>query len=72
MEMVELEQLSNEEVQELFVLIKEHYHATDSNRAMSLLEHWEKEAKNFVKVMPTDYKKALERLANEKKEKQTA
>jgi glutamate synthase (ferredoxin) len=72
MEMVELEELDKEEVQELFILIKDHYHATDSNRAMSLLENWEKEAKHFVKVMPTDYKKALERLAKEKKEKQTA
>ena len=35
--------------------------------AKRILEDWENQRNFFVKVMPTDYKKALQRLAEEKK-----
>ena len=38
---------------------------TNSPLAKRLLADWENESKHFIKVMPTDYKKALQRLAEE-------
>jgi len=70
-EMVELESPSGTDVQELFELVNNHYHATESSRALELLNDWNKKAQAFVKVMPTDYKRALERIAAEKEVKQT-
>jgi len=71
LEMVELEEMTQEESLEIFSLIKDHYHATESSKAMSLLENWEEAQKSFVKVMPTEYKRALARLAGEQTAKQT-
>ena len=31
-----------------------------------MLDDWENQQKQFIKVMPTDYKKALQRLSEEK------
>ena len=39
---------------------------TNSPLAKNILENWELQKGHFVKVMPTDYKKALERLSQEK------
>jgi glutamate synthase (ferredoxin) len=39
---------------------------TNSPLAKRILEDWENQRGHFVKVMPTDYKKALQRLAEEK------
>ena len=71
LEMVELESMSEEESLEIFGLIKDHYYATDSSKAMSILKNWEEEQKSFVKVMPTEYKRALARLAEEQNIKET-
>ena len=71
LEMVELETMEEEEALEIFSLIKDHYHATESVTALGLLENWEDSKKSFVKVMPTEYKRALARLADEQNVKQT-
>ncbi len=42
-------------------LIEQHNHYTGSNRAESLLKDWDAALPLFVKVMPLDYKAALER-----------
>ncbi len=70
-EMVELEKPTDEDSQGLFALIQNHYHATESSKALEILEDWDKHAERFIKVIPTDYKKALERLAEEKAAQQT-
>jgi glutamate synthase (NADPH/NADH) large chain len=44
-------------------LIEKHVLYTDSNRGKELLSDWDKSLSNFVRVMPTEYKKALARLA---------
>jgi len=59
------------DTEEIFSLIKDHYHATESTKALSLLENWEESKTSFVKVMPTEYKRALKRLAEEQNIKQT-
>lgn len=71
LEMVELETMNDEESMDVFSLIKDHYHATESTKALSLLENWEEAKTSFVKVIPTEYKRALERLAEEQNVKQT-
>lgn len=66
MEMVALETLEDEDLAKLKHLIKNHSMYTNSPLAKRLLADWENESKHFIKVMPTDYKKALQRLAEEK------
>ncbi len=66
MEMIEFETISKDDENELKQLIKNHFKYTNSELAYKMLDNWEQHLKNFVKVMPTDYKKALIRLENEK------
>jgi glutamate synthase (ferredoxin) len=66
MEMVEFEKISEKDEQELIQLIKNHYKYTNSELAFGILDNWTENLKHFVKVMPTEYKKALIRLENEK------
>jgi glutamate synthase (NADPH/NADH) large chain len=61
MEMVELESVETaEDAAELKRLIERHQNYTDSPVARGLLENWESSLTEFVKVMPTDYKRVLE------------
>jgi glutamate synthase (NADPH/NADH) large chain len=67
MEMVELETLEDEDLVKLRRLVRNHSMYTDSPLAKKILADWENQSKHFVKVMPTDYKIALQRLADEQK-----
>ncbi len=68
-EMVELEGLVRPlEIAELHEIVLNHYKFTGSEIAKELIDEWNQKFHRFVKVMPIEYKKALERLANEKKE----
>jgi glutamate synthase (ferredoxin) len=67
MEMVALEELEDDDLKKLRRLIKNHSMYTNSPLAGRILEDWEKPTKHFIKVMPKDYKIALQRLAEEKK-----
>ncbi|NIP85490.1 MAG: glutamate synthase subunit alpha [Planctomycetales bacterium] len=58
--MVELEKVeTDEDICELQDLIKQHMQRTDSPVAADVLERWEETLPQFVKVMPTDYKRVL-------------
>ncbi|MEN8186015.1 MAG: glutamate synthase large subunit [Bacteroidota bacterium] len=65
MEMVELERMDVSDVSDVKELIEKHINYTDSERAKEIIGSWKTSFKHFVKVMPTDYKNALERLAEE-------
>ncbi len=65
MEMVELETLEEDDLAKLRRLIRNHSMYTNSPLAKRILGDWENQQKHFIKVMPTDYKKALIRLAKE-------
>ncbi len=65
MEMVNFESIEPKEAKELMQLIKNHLKYTQSELAYKILDNWENYLPQFVKVMPADYKKALERLAEE-------
>ncbi len=61
--MVELETLQAEEdIAELRTLIENHQRYTGSPVAERLLADWDTTLSQFVKVMPTDYKRILEEL----------
>ena len=61
--MVELERLvADEDIEELHRLISRHREFTGSEVAARILDNWEAERENFVKVMPTDYKRVLEEM----------
>ncbi len=63
-EMYELEAVSAaNDILELKALIQNHYDYTDSPVAKSVLDNWETSLSQFVKVMPTDYKRVLEERA---------
>lgn len=64
-EMVELESLDNIDQSDVHAIIEDHSNYTQSEKAGELLSNWEENLKHFVKVIPTDYKRALERLASE-------
>ena len=64
-EMVDLDPVNEEDAIELKRLIENHYQYTGSTVAKFVLDDFENQQKNFVKVFPRDYKKAL----NEKKKK---
>ncbi|NOQ88862.1 MAG: glutamate synthase, partial [Gammaproteobacteria bacterium] len=61
MGMVELESLEAEEdINEVKTLIKNHFKYTGSEVAKAALDNWPETIKQFVKVMPTDYKRVLQ------------
>jgi glutamate synthase domain-containing protein 3 len=58
--MVELEKVeSAEEVSELLEMVEKHEEYTGSTIATALLDDWTASLNEFVKVMPTDYKRVL-------------
>ncbi|MEQ1602126.1 MAG: glutamate synthase-related protein [Methylophilaceae bacterium] len=50
----------------LLGLLAKHVAYTDSERAKTILQHWDQYREKFVKVMPNEYKRALIELAEEK------
>ncbi|TBW40746.1 glutamate synthase large subunit [Siculibacillus lacustris] len=50
----------------LWQLISSHLHWTGSARAKEILEHWELFRPKFVKVMPVEYRKALEAMKTQR------
>jgi glutamate synthase (NADPH) large chain len=59
-EMVDLDPLTAEDAQALNDMITRHYAYTGSAVARFVLDDFENQLKNFIKVFPTDYKKALQ------------
>jgi glutamate synthase domain-containing protein 3 len=67
--MVELEKLTKAgDIAELREMIQEHYELTGSPVAEGILHSWEVSLKKFHKVMPIEYRRALEQLAKGEKE----
>ncbi len=59
-EMVDLEPLDTQDADYVRDMIARHVEFTGSTRGQEILARWETEQSRFVKVMPTDYKRALE------------
>ncbi|AUC17070.1 glutamate synthase large subunit [Tenacibaculum sp. SZ-18] len=72
LEMVELVHLETEDQHDLKGLISKHVNYTESDLGATILSDWEVNKMDFIKVYPTDYKLALERIAKEELMKITA
>ena len=66
LEMIELEPLVKKDFLSLKELLKNHVKYTSSDKGSFLLKDFSNQKHKFVKVMPTDYKKALKMLENDK------
>ena len=62
--------LEDEDENEIKTLLKNHLKRTNSKVALRLLNDWDNSVKKFKKVLPEEYRQALERLKEE--ELQTA
>ena len=73
LDMVELEGVWDMKDQNVLKdLIKEHYDLTGSEVALDILENWEVQYPQFVKVVPVEYRKVLERISlNENRDDET-
>jgi glutamate synthase domain-containing protein 3 len=66
LDLVDLEEMTDADADEVSALIKEHYTRTGSLVARNVLASWERSRKRFIKVMPRDFKRAIaERAASE-------
>jgi glutamate synthase (ferredoxin) len=62
-DMVVLEKLrDNEEINEVYEMIRRHAEYTDSHRGWKVLAKWEEMIRHFVKVLPKDYKRMQESI----------
>ncbi|HET7361753.1 MAG TPA: glutamate synthase large subunit, partial [Salinimicrobium sp.] len=66
MEMIELETPGEKDLSEIKTLVQNHYDYTESPLAKHILDNWDEQSGNFIKVMPTEYKNALERMEKER------
>ena len=58
--MVDLDPLDEEDVEVLQQMISKHFNFTESTVAKFILDDFDNQLKNFIKVFPKDYKKALQ------------
>jgi len=54
--------MTRHDAERLFSLVEQHAHYTNSSRAHEILRHWGDYLPQFVKVMPVDYRRALEEM----------
>jgi len=54
--------MTRHDAQRLLRLIEQHVHYTNSRRGREILERWDKYQPKFIKVMPVEYRRALEEL----------
>ncbi len=66
MEMIDLETPNIQDEDIIYEMLENHFSNTNSEIAEKILSNWKNEKKNFIKVMPKEYKIALERIAKEK------
>ncbi len=72
MGMVDLEKVDQKhDIDELNGLIKLHQKNTNSSVAQTILDNWKSALPQFVKVMPTDYKRVLAERAKHDEEQET-
>ena len=60
-EMVSLEKPDQTDLIELRKIIRKHFHYTGSISALEVLSDWDQKSKNFLKVIPVEYKGVLEK-----------
>ncbi|MBY0096665.1 glutamate synthase large subunit [Mesobacillus maritimus] len=67
MDMVQLERITEEnEMNEVKELVENHLRYTDSAKANYVLENWENVSKQFVKIIPNDFKRMVGKIQEQK------
>jgi glutamate synthase (NADPH/NADH) large chain len=66
-EMVDVDEMDADDITWLKDTVQAHVDATDSAVGQRVLSDWENELKNFVKVMPRDFKRVLQAIAQAEK-----
>jgi len=64
-ETIEFEEITDADATALKADIEKHVLYTNSKKGAAILSDWETSLKNFVRIMPTEYKKALKRIETE-------
>ena len=54
--------MTRHDEERLYQLISNHFHYTGSTRAKEILDHWADYRPKFRKVMPVEYRRALEEM----------
>ena len=57
--------LSRHDEQRLKLLLSKHHLLTGSTKAATILDSWESYRPRFVKVMPVEYRKALQKMQHQ-------
>jgi len=63
--LVDLTDMTRDDEERLHRLISNHLHYTGSSRAKLILDNWAEYLPKFVKVMPVEYRRALEEMARQ-------
>ncbi|MGH6736063.1 MAG: glutamate synthase large subunit [Methyloceanibacter sp.] len=63
--LVDLTDMTHFDEERLHQLIENHLHYTGSARARAILDNWAEYLPKFVKVMPVEYRRALEEMARQ-------
>ena len=67
LEMIEFETLEDEhDVQEVWEMVLNHFIYTGSVKAGYVIENWEQLQEKFVKVIPKDYKRMMDKINEQK------
>lgn len=62
-EMIDLDPVISDESDELYEMVSRHYSLTGSTVAKFIIDDFSNQLKNFIKVYPKDYKKAVQKAA---------
>jgi len=63
--MVLLEDIDLEDEDVIRADIRNHFKYTGSTTALRILQNWDEEKVNFIKIMPEEYKRALQAAKQE-------
>ena len=66
MESIEIEKLEAQDLDIVKELVQNHYTHTYSDIAEKIISNWDNHKKHFIKIMPIEYKAALEKMAKDK------
>ena len=66
MEMINFEEIDNQDFDLIYNLLKNHYSNTASKIAEEIISNWDSKKESFLKIMPIEYKAALEKLKEDK------
>ena len=66
MSMILVEELTKDDEKNLRKAIRDHFTNTGSLRALQILQGWDATKKQFMKIMPIEYKRVLEEMAKNK------